>query len=221
MELMARQDKIEDYIWARLGQSVARSLTEEEQTEAPSIYDRQITRIDKLLERLDEIKGQRPSSAEYKKTSSLSQIVTREGLDAGTLAYQEQKAYNELWLAESHAKEDFVGCGTDVDCGFKHGLNFVAIAQETKSMTTDPIWQEIEDLGWELQQRAHPDRVKERTHHQEYQELAIKISKPRRGIQKRIMGKRKPVISLEEAKTLAAEEAAREVEKKWGSQEKK
>jgi hypothetical protein len=87
-------------------------------------------------------------------------------------------------------------------------------------MTTDPVWDEIEQLGWELQQRAHPDRVRERTHHQEYQELAIKISKPRREIQKRIMATRAPVISLEEAEKIAAEEAKKEVKRKWESQEK-
>jgi len=156
-----------------------------------------------------------PSSAKHTQIATATPVVTRENLDLGTLAYQEQKAYNELWLAESHAKEDFVGCGTDVDCGFKHGLNFVAIAQETKSMTTDPVWDEIEHLGWELQEKAHPDRVRERTHHQEYQELAIKISKPRREIQKRIMATRAPVINLQEAQAIAAEEAAKEVERKW------
>jgi hypothetical protein len=161
------------------------------------------------------------SSAHFGEQHQSIGIITREGLDPQTLVYQEQKAYNELWLAESHAKEDFLGCGTDVDCGFKHGLNFVAIALETKSMTTDPVWQEIEDLGWELQSKAHPDRVLERTHHQEYHELAIKISKPRSEIEKRLKVKRKPIPSLEEAKAEAAKLAQERVEKQWYSQEKK
>ncbi len=161
----------------------------------------------------------RPSSAEHAQTTGPSAVMVREGLDLGTLGYQEQKAYNELWLAESHAKEDFLGCGTDVDCGFKHGLNFVAVAQETKSMTTDPIWQQIDDLGQELQIKAHPERVKEGTHHDEYQALAIKISQPRREMQKRIMARRKPSLSLEEAKRVAAEEAAKAIEESWGKED--
>lgn len=156
------------------------------------------------------------TQAPVKQPSSVNQaVITREGLDPGTLAYQERKAYNELWLAEGHAKEDFLGCGTDVDCGFKHGLNFVALAQETKSMTTDPVWDEIEHLGQELQEKAHPERVKEQTHHDEYAELAIKISAPRRVMEKRIEARRRPGVTLEEAQKIAAERAIEEIQRRW------
>jgi hypothetical protein len=195
--------------------AIDRALLPKRKTQADAI-DKRIEHLDSVIAKLGSAESpNQPTSAEHTQISRPNPVITREGLDLGTLAYQEQKAYNELWLAESHAKEDFVGCATDVHCGFKHGLNLVALAQETKSMTTDPVWDEIEQLGWELQQRAHPDRVRERTHHQEYQELAIKISKPRREIQKRIMAKYKPAISLEEAKKLAAQEAEREIERRW------
>ncbi len=50
-----------------------------------------------------------------------------------------RETYAGLYLAEGHAKEDFMGCAADVHCGFKHGLNLVALAQETKSMHCPPL----------------------------------------------------------------------------------
>ncbi len=64
-----------------------------------------------------------------------TKIVNRVGLDEKTQAYQERLTYAEPYLTEGHAKEDFMVCAADVHCGFKHGLNLVALARETESMT--------------------------------------------------------------------------------------
>lgn len=154
------------------------------------------------------------SSTDIPKSSDTG-IVTRKNNDESTIAYQEQKLYSELWLTELHAKEDFIGCSTDVHCGFKHGLDLVALVDETKSMTSDPIFQKIESLGNEIQVKAYPDRVKEGTHHQEYQELAVRIGELRKEMMYRVMARRKPAITLEQAKKQAADEAAKRVEEKW------
>jgi hypothetical protein len=145
-------------------------------------------------------------------------IVERHNLDQQTLAYQEQLLYSELWLAEQHAKQDFHGCSTDLHCGFKHGLDLTALAVETKSMTSDPMWQKIEDMGNEMMQKAHPSRVGEghygtppppftggpekwvSNHHDEYQVLAIRIGELRKEMGNRVMARRKPAAAATEVK---------------------
>ncbi len=62
-------------------------------------------------------------------------IVNSVELDPKTMAYQEMETYAELYLTEGHVQEYFMGCAADVHCGFKHGLNLVALVRETKSMT--------------------------------------------------------------------------------------
>lgn len=66
-------------------------------------------------------------------------VKERKGLDPETMAWQLKQTRADLWELEGHLKNKCLGCGGDLSCCFKHGLNLIDIATETKSMTTEPI----------------------------------------------------------------------------------
>jgi len=238
MELMARQDKIEDYIWARLGQSVARSLTEEEQTEAPSIYDRQITRIDKLLERLDEIEKQpTPESPNQppidKKTLSSGGKQTSPGTQlqslptqAETTAELKRRLAKELYKAELDLSGGLKIAGKACDClDAKHTLLLEAVAEELISQDpANSVYSNIVQWVKNNQPKVTIEAIQSRRYDKEYPQMAAQF----KNFRKRVMGtaafsameESAPAITLEEAKKIAAAEAEKEVETRWESQEK-
>lgn len=148
-------------------------------------------------------------------------VLTREGLDTERVAWQEDIALGEVWLLEGHLKNNCIACGGDYECCWKHSDNMRRVADETLSMTTDPFWQNLKALAQEIRGKSHPDDVKSGTYVAEYPRLAVRLSEFRVPLQKKAMERARPEITLEEAKKLAAEEAAKEVEKQWQSQEKK
>lgn len=148
-------------------------------------------------------------------------VITRQDLDPETMRWQLEEARGELWELEGHLKHYCKGCGADFSCCFKHSQNIIDIARETKSMTTDPIWDAITKLGEEIRQKAHPDHIRAETYFAEFPQLTVRVSELRRPIETQLIQLSSPEISLEEAKKLAAEEAAKEVERQWQSQEKK
>lgn len=153
--------------------------------------------------------------------SGSTPVVTREGVDAERMAWQDGIIRGELWLLEGHLKNNCVGCGGDVECCWKHSQNILDAARETQSMTTDPIYQEAISIIKRAQPFIHPEDIKSGKFIDKYPPLAIEVSQVRTQFDKRVMGHAQPPITLEEAKKLAAEEAAKEVERKWHSPEKK
>ena len=148
-------------------------------------------------------------------------VKERPGLHPETMNWQLQQARAELWELEGHLKHKCLGCGTPPTCCFKHGLNLIDIAQETKSMTTGPAWDRIVELGEEVRVKCHPDAVQAGTYFAEFPSLVLRTSELRRIIEDKLIEFGRPEPTLEEAKAEAAKLAEQEVEKLWRSQEKK
>jgi hypothetical protein len=132
----------------------------------------------------------------------------------------------ELYRAELDLAGGLRIAGKPCDClDSKHSLGLEAAAEELISSEPDnPVYQEI--LVW-LKQN-HPKVTIEAIASGQYEKEYPSMAGQFREFRKRIMGtttltamiEPKEQISLEEAKKLAAEEAAKEVEKRWHSQEK-
>jgi len=150
-----------------------------------------------------------------------SGVITREGVDAERLAWQDGIIRGELWLLEGHLKNKCIGCGGDLECCFKHCQNIVAAARETQSMTTDPLYQETVSVIESVQPFVLPADIKAEKYVTYYPPMAVKVSKVRTQFDKRVMAQVREPVTLEEAKKIASEEAARKVEEKWQSLEKK
>lgn len=133
----------------------------------------------------------------------------------------------ELYRAELDLTEGLKIAGKPCDClDSKHTLGLEAAAEELISSEPDKtIYREI--LVWLQDNR--PKLTIEAISSGQYDDEYPKMAAEFKGFRKRIMGAtaltsmsetREPV-SLEEAKKLAADEAVKEVEKRWQSQEKK
>ncbi len=147
-------------------------------------------------------------------------VVTREGLDPERLAWQDSLIRGELWLLEGHLKNNCLGCGGDVECCWKHCQNVLDATRETQSMTTEPLYRETVSVAEKVQPFVHPEDIKAGEYAPRYPVLAVEVGKVRSQFDKRVIGYARPPVTLEEAKKMAAEEAAREVEKQWNSPEK-
>jgi hypothetical protein len=146
-------------------------------------------------------------------------VLTRPGVDAERMAWQDALIRGELWLLEGHLKENCIGCGGDVECCFKHSLNIMDAATETRSMTTEPLYTEAVELARRVQEVVHPEDVKAGRHRDRYPGLAIEVSQIRTRFDAQVMSQGRPAITLDGAKKMAAEEAALEVERRWVSAE--
>lgn len=148
-------------------------------------------------------------------------VKERKGLGPETMKWQLQQTRADLWELEGHLKSKCLSCGDPPTCCIKHAFNLIDIANETKSMTTEPIWDDIIKLAEEVKVKCHPDAIKAETYFAELPSLAIRTSELRRVIEDKLIKLSKPEITLEEAKAEAAKLAEQEVEKIWQSQEKK
>lgn len=124
-------------------------------------------------------------------------ILERHGLDPETMKWQLEIARAELWALEGHLKHYCKGCGAGNDCCFKHSQDIIDIARETKSMTTDPIWDEIVSLGEEIREKAHPENIKTGKYFDEFPQLVVRVSELRRPIEVKLIEITKPEITLE------------------------
>lgn len=178
--------------------------------------------LEKLATEIKPTETQKPPPPAVEVAPGASdEIVTRPGLHPETMRWQLQEARAELWELEGHLKHYCKECGPDFSCCFKHSQNVIDIARETKSMTTDPLWDAVITLAEEVRSKAHPDHIRAETYFREFPELVVRVGTYRKSIETLLIELSKPELSLEEAKKLAAEEAAKEVEKRWHSQEKK
>lgn len=148
-------------------------------------------------------------------------VVTRPGVDAERMAWQDGIIRGELWLLEGHLKNNCLGCGGDVECCWKHTKNVLDAARETQSMTTEPLYQEAVSTADLIQPFVHPLDVKAGKYRDRYPALAIEVARIRTQFDKRLMAHARPPVTLDEAKKMAAEQAARRVEEKWHSQNEK
>ena len=133
----------------------------------------------------------------------------------------------ELYRAELDLSNKLRIAGKPCDClGAKHTLGLEAVAEELIAQEpSNPIYSEI--IGWVSRNRSKVsiEAILSGKYDAEYPKMAAEF----KGFRKRIMGttalgammQPEKEITLEEAKKIAAEEAAKEVEKKWQSQEKK
>ena len=133
----------------------------------------------------------------------------------------------ELYRAELDLSNKLRIAGKPCDClDSKHTLGLEAAAEELIAQEPDnTVYQEI--IAWikRNQSKLSIEAIVSGQYDEEYPRMAAEF----KVFRKRIMGTTKLTamvapekqISLEEAKTLAAEEAAKEVEKAWHSPEKK
>lgn len=147
-------------------------------------------------------------------------VTERKGLDPETMRWQLGQTRSNLWELEGHLKNKCLGCGGDLSCCFKHGLNLIDIATETRSMTSNPMWDDIINLGEEVKVKAHPENIKTGKYFDEFPELVLRTSGLRRKVDTKLIELEKPALTLGEAKAEAAKLAQEEVEKLWQSQEK-
>jgi len=159
-------------------------------------------------------------SGEKSHLKPLLVVKERQGLDPETMAWQLKQTRAELWQLEGHLKNKCLGCGDPPTCCIKHAFNLLDIANETKSMTTEPIWDDIIKLAEEVKVKCHPDAIKAETYFDELPSLAIRASELRRVIEDKLIKLSKPELTLEEAKAEASKLAEEEVEKLWQSQTK-
>jgi hypothetical protein len=169
--------------------------------------------------------SQEPVTAEILGEESHSKppvmVKERKELDPETMAWQLKQIRADLWELEGHLKNKCRGCGADVSCCYKHALNLIDIATETKSMTADPLWDDIIKLAEEVKVKCHPDAIKAETYFAELPSLTIRTSELRRAVEDKLIKLSKPELTLEEAMAEAAKLAQEEVEKLWQSREKK
>jgi len=188
--------------------------------------------VQEFLKTFKATEGQSPPPPAKKETATTQQpqgvaqsastaVLTREGVDAKRMAWQDGIIRGELWLLEGHLKNNCLGCGGDVECCWKHTQNILDGVRETQSMTTEPLYREAIAIAERVLPFVYPEDVKTGKYREKYPSLTIEVSHVRTKFDKRVMGYAREPITLEEAKRLAAEEAAKEVERKWHSPEKK
>lgn len=172
----------------------------------------------------DEIRGS-PSPPTEAPTAekSVSPHLTNEE----TVAYQKREIGKQLLAMESHYAQRMRIAGVPCDCGAtKHLLYLEGLCQETIPMVNDPSpYEEILQWVKEVEPKSTEDAATSGKFDEEYPGMSGEA----RDFRKKVMGTLSPAamiesgqqLTLEEAKKLASEEAEREVEKRWGSQEKK
>jgi len=118
----------------------------------------------------------------------------------------------ELYRAELDLAEGLRIAGKPCDClDSKHSLGLEAAAEELiPSEPDNQVYREI--LSWLEHNRSK--LTIEAISSGQYDDAYPKMAAEFKGFRKRIMGTTEPV-TLEDAKKLAAEEAAREVERQW------
>lgn len=142
-------------------------------------------------------------------------ILMRTGVDSVRLGWQDGLTRAELWLLEGHLKNNCLGCGGDVECCYKHTTNLGDATGETRSMTTDPLYQKTVELARRILPLVHPDDVKTGLYKDRYPDLVIEVSQIRTEFDNRMMAQKTSPATLEQAKQEVAALAMEEVERRW------
>ncbi len=195
-----------------------------------SLVDRVASRIDRLAGKLGPLgESQKEVTVSEKPTSTITRLPLQPELPTReeTTVELKRRLAKELYRAELDLSSKLRIAGKPCDClDSKHTLGLEAAAEELIAQEpTNPVYTEI--LQWI--KNNHPkvtiEAITSGKYDNEYPQMASEF----KGFRKRIMGttvltamiESKEQITLEEAKKLAAEEAEKEVELKWHSQEKK
>ncbi|MBA7599133.1 hypothetical protein ES703_06160 [subsurface metagenome] len=156
-----------------------------------------------------------PPRATPLQAGTTASILERKGLPLMTKKWQLDVTRADLWQLEGHLKNKCLDCGDPPTCCWKHGQNLIDIVTETKSMTTDPVWQEISNLGEEVILKCHPDAIVAETYFADLPALVLRTSELRLKMDDMLIELQRPAITLEQAKAEAAEVAAKRVEEAW------
>jgi hypothetical protein len=146
-----------------------------------------------------------------------------------TLAYQKKEIAKELWQLEKHLAQgcripDNSGKRIPCDCcekgTFIAGLAYESIPIAERAGQTSDVFDKIAHWSEDLAPMVTITAVESGKH--DYKKLSGEAS----ALRKELMGTlalsaMAGEVTLDEAKKLAAEEAAKEIERKWHSQEKK
>ncbi len=160
-------------------------------------------------------------------TTGASRLTSEE-----TLAYQNREIGRELWLLEKHLAQgcripDSTSKLIPCDCcekgGFIAGLAYESIPIAERASSSSAIYQKIAKWAEELTPMVTVAAVESGQY--DYKKLSGEAS----ALRKELMGTGafnallppRELLTLEEARELATEEATKEVEKRWRSQEKK
>jgi len=144
-----------------------------------------------------------------------------------TTAQLKRRLAKECYKSELDLANGLLINGKPCDClNDKHALFFESICEELTPLDPqNPIYREILDWVKAALPKATPEAIISGRYAAEYPLMASQM----RDFRKRLTGSTsrlamtepKKQITLGEAKNLAAEEAEKEVEKRWHSQEKK
>ena len=168
-----------------------------------------------------------PQSRTSSPTTDVSKLTNDE-----ILAYQNREIGRELWQLEKHLSQgcripDRTGKPVPCDCcekgSFIAGLAYESIPIAERGGKPSTIYEKIAKWAEELEPMVTASAVESGQY--DYKNLSGQAS----ALRKELMGTGslnalltpKDQFSLEEAKELAAEEATKEVERRWKSQEKK
>ena len=195
--------------------------------------------LEEFAKTLPVAESQNKGSLEPKTTTSIkapeeviqrtsTAVLERPGLTTEqTIAYQNREIGKQLLAMESHYAQGMRIAGVPCDCGAtKHLLYLEELCQETIPMADNPsTYEEIVRWVREAEPKSTEAAAKSGRHDDEYPVLSGQA----RDFRKRLMGTLSPAamieskepLTLDQAKKLAAEEAQKEVEKIWQSQEKK
>jgi len=176
---------------------------------------------DELAEKLEEIY---PRSAERQnKSPKIEKPIPSTSIELPTTEQTvrelKRRLAKELYRMEMDLQGGARIAGRACDClDAKHRLGLEATAEELMSYETNPIYSEI--IAWldQHEQEFEPEEIAK--HPPEYYH---KLTPEVRRFRKEVTGTEAPSkeLTLDEAKKLAAQEAEKEVEARWESQEKK
>jgi len=171
---------------------------------------------DELAEKLEEIYPRRPQRQNKPPKSAGETYNTPISMPSTEDTVQELKRRlaKELYRMEMDLQAGARIANRPCDClGHKHNLGLEATAEELMSYEAAPVYGEI--ITWLRTHEAEfePSEIAKRPP-EYYHKLVPEV----RRFRKEIMGTAAPSpVTLEEAKKLAAEEAAKEIEKRWQS----
>lgn len=168
-------------------------------------------------------------TAEGAKPAPAPQATTATALPTREETTEELKRRlgKELYRAELDLSNKLRIAGKPCDClDSKHTLGLEATAEELIAQEPDnPAYPEI--IAWikRNQSKLTIEAISSRKYDEEYPKMAAQF----KDFRKRVLGtttlramiQPEEKVTLEEAKKMAAEEAAKEVESRWQSQEKK
>jgi len=181
--------------------------------------DMELPTTDDLAEKLEEIYPRRPERQnkplEIKKpmSSTSIELPTTEQ----TVRELKRRLAKELYRMELDLQAGARIAGKPCDClsYAKHLSGVEATAEELMSYETNPVYGEV--ITWLRSHEAEFEPEEIAKHPPEYYHRLVPEV---RRFRKEVMGTEK-MLTLDEAKKLAAQEAEKEVEAKWQSQEKK